>query len=82
MFLREIYIFSLAFQLTANRNVDDMPEHLYFVVISNPKYRVQVSGSKDVACYAVYPINSMHDHEILKEAARFLSSTGAPLVSL
>jgi len=61
----------LAFKLTANRNFDEVLQHLYSIVLPNPKYWVQVSGFKDMACYAIHPINSVREHKILKEAARF-----------
>jgi hypothetical protein len=71
MYLLKIYICSLAFQLTVNRNFDEVLQHLYSIVLLNPKYRLQVSGYKDMACYAIHPINITHEHKILKEAARF-----------
>jgi len=45
----------LALQLAANRNFDEVLQHLYSIVLPNPKYRMQVSGFKDMAYYAIHP---------------------------
>jgi len=60
MYLLEIYICSLPFQLTANRNFDEVLQHLYSIVLPNHKYRLQVSGFRDMAYYAIHSINITH----------------------
>jgi hypothetical protein len=71
MYLLEISICSLAVQLATNRNFDEMLQHLHSIVLQNTKCWVQISGFKDVACYAIHPINSMREHKILKEGVLF-----------